>query len=515
MYFSSSLLLLCFVSLLTMTLTGCMVGPDFHKPIPPSVDRYTELPLPKKTVGAAIKGSAGKSQRYVYGKDISAEWWYLFRSPQLNNLIERGLDNSPNLAAAFAALTQARENLKAQIGASYYPNISGQFTYERQRFSGSSFGVSSPPNVFDLFFTTLNFSYTLDVFGGLRRQVEADTAQVDYEYFELEAAYLTLTSNIVTTSITIASLRAQIQATNQLVRTQERLLKLVQGQFALGGASRADVLSQQTALEQTRATLPPLQQNLTAARDSLAVLVGSFPSEADLPYFNLDELTLPTQIPVSIPSLLTCQRPDIQASEALLHQASANIGVATANMLPSFIITGAYGWQSIEFSRLFSSNSNIWNITNTIATPIFNGGSLNAKRRASIAAYQQAAAQYKQTVLQAFQNVADALQALNHDAKTLQAQRRAEIAAKEALYLTEQQYRLGGVSYPSLLIAERQYHQATINRIQAQATRYTDTAALFAALGGGWWNREPLYLILKPTMESNPLSWQYPSQVEN
>lgn len=498
-----------------MLLTGCMVGPNFHTPSPPQVKRYTELPLPKKTVSAAIKGSAGKSQRYILGKDISAQWWTLFRSPQLNHLINRGLNNSPNLAAALAALTQARENLKAEIGSAYFPNVTGQFSYQRQRFSASTFGVSqTPPDVFDLFYTSMNVSYTLDVFGGLRRQVEASRAQVDYEYFELEAAYLSLTSNIVTTSITVASLRAQIQATQQLVQLQEKLLKLVTAQFNLGGASRADVLSQETALEQTRANLPVLQQNLVQARDSLAVLVGSFPSDADLPQFNLDKLTLPIEIPVSVPSLLTCQRPDIRAAEALLHQASAQVGVATANLLPSFTITGYYGFQSIPLSRLFTSDSNIWSILNTAQTPIFNGGSLRAKRRASIAAYQQAVAQYKETVLQAFQNVADTLSALNHDAQVLRAQRRAEIAAKNAMYLTQQQYELGGVSYPSLLIAQRQYHQTVINRIQAQATRYADTAALFAALGGGWWNREPLYRLLTPNTGTGPVTWEYSTQAE-
>lgn len=322
-------------------------------------------------------------------------------------------------------------------------------------------------------------------------KIEAAAAQVDYQYFQLEAAYLTLTSDIATTAITMASLQEQIQATHELIKIQTELLKLVKGQFQLGGVSKADVLTQQSQLAATRATLPPLQQRFAEARDLLSILVGAFPSQSHLPHIDLDQLRLPTRLPVSLPSTLVCQRPDVQAAEALLHKASAEIGVATANLFPSFTLNGAFGFQSTDFSNLFDPDSMVWNLAGTVMQTIFKGGALLAERRAAIATYHQFAAQYYQTVLQAFQNVADSLHALDNDAQTLLAQRQAEIAARDAMQLNKGQFRLGGVSFITLLIAEQQYQQTRINRIQAQAARYTDTVALFAALGGGWWNRPP------------------------
>lgn len=483
-YLKTSLVL----TALSINLTGCMVGPDFHTPTAPQTKTYTEKPLPTKTVNTPAAGVAGKAQSFVTSQDIPAQWWYLFHSPALNELVTVGLTNSPNLAAAEAALRQAQENLYAQIGSTLLPTVNAQLSGAREKTSNASLGTTTAPTIFNLYNASVAVSYTLDVFGGSRRQIEASAAQVDYQHFQLEAAHLTLTSNIVTTAITIASLQEQITATQELIRAQADQLAIVAKQLHLGGASESDVLTQQTQLAQTQATLPPLEQKFVQSRDALAVLVGAFPSESQLPAFNLEKLCLPTKLPVSLPSLLVQQRPDIRASEALLHAASAQVGVATANLFPNITLTGNYGWDSTIASNLFSPVNNVWNLGGQLLQPVFHGGALRAQRRAAIAGYDQALAQYQQTVLQAFQNVADTLRALDNDAKTLQAQQLAETSAHEALVITEKQYRLGGVSYLSLLNAQRQYQQTRISRIQAQAARFTDTAALFQALGGGWWN---------------------------
>ncbi len=480
------------ITLISVTLAGCMVGPDYHSPDAPHVKSYTESPTPVKTVGIPEAGKTGKTQHFLSGRDIPAEWWYLFHSEALNNLICIGLANSPNLAAAKAVLTQAQENFNAQVGASLYPAVALQLTDSRQRFNTSSLGSTTNrlSSVFNLYGASVNVSYTLDVFGGARREIEALQAQIDYEYYELEAAYLTLTSNIVTTAVTMAALRAQIQATHDLIRSQESQLAIVKKQFRVGGASGADVFSQESQVAQTRATLPPLEQSLAQNSHILSVLIGIVPSAGCLPQFDLNKMSLPTRLPVSLPSLLVRQRPDIRAAEALLHVASAEVGVATANLYPQITLNGAFGWQNTSTGNFFSPNNELWNITAGLVQPIFNGGALRARKRSAVAAYQQAAEQYRQTVLQAFQNVADTLRALQNDAKALRAQMQAEIAARNSLVITEKQYRVGGVSYLSLLTAQRTYQQARISRIQAQAARYNDTAALFQAMGGGWWRKE-------------------------
>jgi NodT family efflux transporter outer membrane factor (OMF) lipoprotein len=474
------------IALCSVCLTGCMVGPDFKSPTPPKTKTYTEFPSPKKTVGISGAGSGGKSQQFVSGKDIPAKWWSLFHSPALDQLIRVGLVNSPTLAAAEANLRQAQELLNAQIGSTLYPSVNAQIPIKRQRLSSASFGSNAAPKTFTLYGASVNIAYTFDLFGGARRGIEAQQAQVHYAAYILEAAHLTLTSNIVITAIRLASLRDQIQATHQLIRSQEEQLKIVNKQFKLGGVSGADVFSQEGQLAQTRATLPPLEKQWAQSRHALSVLIGAFPSESNLPEFELDKLHLPRYLPVSLPSSLVRQRPDIRAQEALLHAASAQIGVATANLYPQITLSGSYGQLSTSTSNLFSGPANVWSFGGQLLQPIFSGGALQAQRRAAIAAYEQAAAQYRQTVLQAFQNVADTLRALETDARALQAQTQAEVAARNALSLTQKQFKLGGVSYLLLLNAQRQYQQAKINRIQAQAARFTDTAALFQALGGSW-----------------------------
>lgn len=477
------------IGILSAALTACMVGPDFESPTPPNTQHYTKSPLPTKTTRTPSAGKAGKAQQFNLGQDIPAEWWRLFHSPELNGLITAGIANSPTLAAAKATLHQAEQNLNAQFGALLLPSVGLNLAGERQRFSDQQFGISNRSTIFNTYNMTFNAAYTLDIFGGARRQIEALRAQVDYERYELIASYLTLTTNIVTTAVTVASLQAQIKTTRQLIKTVGNELGIMKKQFSLGGISKENVLSQETLLAQTIATLPPLKKSLAQSQHALAVLVGGLPSETQLPYIDLEKLTLPTELPVSLPSNLVRQRPDVQASEALLHEASAQIGVATANLLPQFTITGTYGWTALTLQDFFSSTNNIWSYGTQIAQPLFKGGSLISQRRAAVAAFEAACAQYRQTVLQAFQNVADALLAIEMDAQELQAQKQAEKAAKNTLNLTQQQLKLGAINYLTFLNAEQQYQQIIINRIQAQAARYNDTAALFQALGGGWWNR--------------------------
>ncbi|MEJ2034490.1 MAG: efflux transporter outer membrane subunit, partial [Deltaproteobacteria bacterium] len=301
--------------------------------------------------------------------------------------------------------------------------------------------------------------------------------------------YLTLTANLATTAIQEASLRAQIDETLEMLAAERQQLALVERQFELGAVPRASVLTQQTELARTRSLLPPLEKRLAFTRHALAALAGRLPSEGGLPSFNLEALRLPEELPVSLPSALVRQRPDIRASESLLHEACAAVGVATANLYPQITLSGSYGVESSDVGDLFTGQNVIWNLGAGLLQPIFNGGELSARRRAAIAAYDQAAAQYRQTVLQAFQNVADVLRALETDARSVRAQADAETAAKTTLDLTRKQFDLGAISYLSLLVAQRDYLQARISLVAAQAQRYADTAALFQALGGGWWQR--------------------------
>lgn len=472
-----------------LVLMSCTVGPDFHTPAAPNAESYTTSALTAQTVSTPGGGKAGKAQHFMQNRAIPANWWYLFHSPSLNELIARGLANSPTLQAAQATLRQTQETMNAQVGAVIFPTVTGQFLSQRQRSSAVATGGAFPAREYSLYDASVNISYGLDLFGGARRELEGLRAQVNYEKFEVAAAYLTLTANIVTTAITAASLQKQLDATRKLVVCAEHQLAIVKKQFKLGGASSVDVLTQTSQLAQTRALLPPLEQSLAETQHALAVLVGSLPSDGTLPTIDLAQLHLPTELPVSLPSELVRQRPDIQAAEALLHVASAEVGVATANLYPQLTLKGSYGWQKGNLSHLFNPQQKVWDYGMNILQPIFAGGSLRANRRAAIAAYDQAAAQYQQTVLHAFQNVADTLQALENDAQKLRAEQAAETAAKQALTVARTQFHLGGASYLSLLTAERQYQQARITCIQAQAARFTDTAALFQALGGGWWNQ--------------------------
>jgi NodT family efflux transporter outer membrane factor (OMF) lipoprotein len=411
----------------------------------------------------------------------------------LDLIIRQAIADSPTLAAAQATLRQSQENLRALVGSAFFPSVDAEAMASRQKISGASFGE---PNLeispFTLYNASVNVNYTLDLFGGNRRELEALQSEVDYERFQLEGSYLTITSNIVTVVVKEALLRAQIRATGQIISAQEMQVNVVERQFQLGAVTRSDVLAQRAQLAQTQATLPALVKALAQTRHQLAVLVGKLPNEASsLPEFSLEDLQLPQELPVSLPSSLVRQRPDIRASEALLHAASAQIGVATAAMYPQITLSGSYGSEAFTTHQLFTRGTSLWSLSAGLLQPLFHGGELNAKRRAAVAAYDQANAEYRATVLLAFQNVADVLRALDADAQTLKAQSEAEADAAETFDLTQKQFLLGAVNYLSLLNAERQHQQALLSLVSAQAARFADTAALFQALGGGWWNRTP------------------------
>ena len=466
------------------TLAGCAVGPDFHSPAAPVAGGYTATKLPPQTAAAPVGG--GAAQRFAIARDVSAQWWSLFRSPALDRLVDQGLAGNPSLAAARAALAAAQENLAAGDGL-LYPSVDASLQATKQRTTGLTTGASSQE--FKLYNASVNVSYGLDLFGSARRQLEALQAQVDYQRYQLEAAYLSLSANIVTTAVQEASLRGQISATQAVIAADRRLLALVERQFELGAVARSAVLLQRSQLAADRATLPLLEKQLSFSRHALAALVGRLPDRAGTPEFQLDALHLPAVLPVSLPSALARQRPDIRAAEALLHQASAGVGVATANLYPQVTLSAALGSQALTASSLFGARNAIWNLGAGILQPVFNGGELSAKRRAAQSALDQAAGQYRQTVVNAFQNVADSLRALSDDAQTLEAQAQFSAAAKDSLALTQTQFSLGAVSYLTLAAAQRDEAQARINLIKARAARYADTAALFQSLGGGWWNR--------------------------
>ncbi len=465
------------------------MGPNFKAPSAPAHAGVVPAggALPALTASAPTSG--GEAQRFVEGLDIPGQWWALFQSPELNALIEQALKQNPTLEAAQAALRQANENLAAQRG-TLYPSVSGTYEAQRDKSSLAAFGLpGGGSTLYTLNSATVNVSYTLDAFGGLRRQIEALQAQADYAQFSLEASYLTLTANVVTAAITEASLRAQIAATKDIAHAQQLQLDITQRRVTAGGASRTDVLQQQAALQATLASLPALASQLAQERNLLATYVGSMPTEYAGAEFRLESLRLPADLPVSLPSKLIEQRPDVRQYSALLHQATAQIGVATANMLPQFTITGSYGGDAIHFSDLLSPASVVYSIAGSVAQPLFKGGQLAHQRRAAVAAAQEAAANYKATVLTAFQNVSDTLLALEGDADTLAAQTSAEQSAAGSLELVQAQYKAGAASYLQVLTAQQTYQNAAVALVKARAQRFSDTAALFQALGGGWWNR--------------------------
>ena len=475
----------------TCLVTACAVGPNYHAPKAPDTTGFVPpQALPPATATSPVPG--GEAQRFLAGQDIPGEWWTLFQSPELNALIERALARSPTLESAQAALRQANETTAAERG-SFLPSLSGNYQGERQKSSGAQFGLPTAGSfLYTLNSASVNVSYTLDAFGGIRRQVESLQAQAESQQFALEASYLSLTANIVTAAVAEASLRAQIAATEDIAKAQRAQLDITQRRVTAGGASRTDVLQQEATLQSTLASLPTLRSQLAQERNQLAAYVGDLPADYQGGQINLDSLTLPADLPVSLPSSFVEQRPDVRQYAALLHEATAQIGVATANMLPQLTITGSYGGVASSFSDIFDASSVVWSLVGGVTQPIFKGGALMHQRRAAIASAQEAAANYKATVITAFQNVSNTLYALQADADALVAQTAYERASAGSLQLIQAQYKSGGASYLQVLTAEQTYQSAAVALVKARAQRYADTAALFQALGGGWWNRHDL-----------------------
>jgi NodT family efflux transporter outer membrane factor (OMF) lipoprotein len=477
-------------SLAVLAIAGCAVGPNFKRPAPPEVSDYTPSPL--LTTASTPNVVAGQPQHFTAGADISADWWTLFHSAPLNELIEQSLANNHDLKAAQAALTVARENVLAQRGA-YYPSVAANFSATRQSQSIQiAPALNSNTFLYNLFTPQVSVSYVPDVFGLNRRTVESLAAQEQGVRFQMIAAYTTLTSNVVVTAIQVGALQMQIDATHELIDSTANTVKILQYQFDKGYASGLDVAAQAALLAQVSATLPPLTKQQAQLRDLLAVLAGRFPNQAPADKFDLATLQLPADLPLSLPSSLVSQRPDVLQAEANLHDTSAKIGIATANRLPNILLTANAGSSAAAMSQLFTSGTGFWGVGAAVTAPIFQGGTLLHQQRAAYAAYRQAAEQYRSTVLTAFQNVADTLTALAQDAEALRAAADAATAAKVTLDLAQRQWQGGYASYLALLTAQQAYQQGRINLIQAQANRFADTAALFQALGGGWWHRVEL-----------------------
>ena len=473
-----------------LALSACAIGPDFHAPEAPQVadasHPYTPAPLP--AMAASDASPAYVPQRFVDGQDISASWWEAFQSPSLNALVQSALQHSPSVAAAQATLRQAEENYRADYGSKVFPSVTGQLSAARQRQALAQSPQVPARYTSNLFQAGLDLSYTLDIAGGNRRELEDVRAAIDFQRYQVETTWLSLTSSVVATAIQEASLRAQLKATQEVIDNETASYKVISRQVELGALGRAAALQQQTLIAQSQAQLPALEKALAQTRHQLAVLAGRLPGDAGLPTFDIDTLALPRELPLSVPSALVRQRPDVRAAEAQLHEASAQIGVATAALYPQITLSGGVNRESLKIDKLFNTGTTGWSLAAGLVQPIFNGGALRAKKRAAVAAYDAAQAQYQSTVLNAFLDVANALRAIDTDAQAVQANADAERLSNESLALVQRQYQLGAVSYLSSLDAQRTALSTRVALVQARAARFTDTAALFRALGGGWWN---------------------------
>lgn len=466
-------------------LAGCAVGPDFKRPAVPDVPGYTAAPLPAQTASAPT--TLGDAQHFSAGASVSAQWWHGLGSSKLDALIEQAFQASPTLASAKATLRQAQETYAAQAGSTLYPQVDAGTGAQRQRLNPSTLGQVGDAREFSLYNASIGVHYQLDLAGGSRRALEALAARADYRRYELEGARLTLAANIVTTAITQARLAGQIQATEAILRAQDEQLHLTRERVRLGQAGPDDVLALQSQVEQTRAGLPLLRKQLQQNDHLLAVLAGRAPGAEGLPTFTLEEFTLPSDLPLVLPSELARRRPDIQAAEALLHAANAEYGVAVAKLYPQLNISASLGSQALSTGALFGGGSAVWSLIGQLTQPLFNPG-LPAEKRASLAAFDAAAANYQGVVLEALRNVADVLRALDNDAQTLAALATADMAAQGSLESMQRQYAQGAISYVQLLIAQQQAQQNRINLVAGQAQRLVDSAALYQALGGGGWD---------------------------
>jgi len=463
-----------------MLLAGCAVGPDFQPPPLPAAERYLPDSQGSRAAGQALSRNAA----------VPTQWWSLFRSPALNRLVEQGLVRNADLAAAEAALRVAQANAMAQRGA-LFPSISGNFDATRQKVpTDLSSPLESGANIFNLHTGQVTITYVADIWGGTRRAVESADAQTELQAFRREGVYLTLVSNIALAAVEEARLRGQIAATRRILGLQNEVLRLLRRQQDQGQIALTDVLAQETAAAQTRLLLPPLEKHLAQQRHLLSFLTGRPPSDDPGAAFELGSLHMPRRLPLSLPADLVRQRPDIRAAEAELHSANALIGVAIANRLPQITLTGNAGRAADTFSQLASPASGLWTLAGGVAQSIFDAGTLANKQRAAEEETNRALAQYRSTVLAAFQNVADVLRALQADERAIAAATAAERSASQSIALIRRQVDEGQVSVPLLLTAQEAYLQTSLARVDAQASRLANTVALFQALGGGWWNRE-------------------------
>jgi len=484
-------------------MAGCAVGPDFHKPTAPKDAGYTTKALPETTASAETIG--GNAQRLVSGQDIPFKWWETFGSPAINSLVEQAFRANPTIPAAQAALRQAQEFVLAQ-GGYFYPTVSAEYDFERQKLPGNIATANAPglqgngqfiapsapaePLFYNFQTAQLTVGYTPDVFGANRRKVESLDAQAQMQRFELEATYLTLASNVVAAAIQEASTRAQIDATKQIIAYNDKALQILKEKFKDGYAMRLDVALQEAALAQAQALLPPLDKQLEQTRDLLRALVGKLPNQELEQTFELSSLKLPQDLPLSLPSKIIEQRPDVRAAEEQMRSANAQIGVAIAAMIPQFSINGSVGGMASPTSWLFRNGGPFWSLIGSATQVVFDGGTLLHTKRAADQALLQAAAQYQETVVTAYQNVADSLHAVISDADALAATLKAERAARIAADIAMEQMKDGFTDFLAELAAEISYQQALLSLVQAQATRFGDTVALYQALGGGWWHRE-------------------------
>ncbi len=475
--------LLCLI-VYALSAAGCAVGPDFERPKLPAVTQYTHEQAPDQTAAAD-----GQAQHFEMGSKIAEDWWRLFNSPELDAVVRKAIDENRSLQSALAHLLQSRENLRAGYGV-FFPQINAGFNATREKFSPAQFGFPLSSSIFNLYTLSGTVSYTLDVFGGERRTVENLGAQVDYQMQTSRAACLTLVGNVVNTYIAGAAYQAQIEATEQIIGFQKAQLQTTENQVRAGTVPYSNVLAIRAQLAATEATLPPLKKSLSQTQHLLTALVGQTPEQWAPPPLDLAAITLPVEVPVTLPSELTRLRPDILAAEAQLHSASANIGVATAAMFPSLTLSGNMGSNNSEITKLLTPGTGFWSFGSDLAAPIFHGGTLWFQRRAAIQAYQASLSDYQQAVVAGFQQVADALRALEFDARTLEAQSESLATADRTLRLVEANYRAGLANYLQVLSADSQYQQARLGYVQAQALRLQDTTALFVSLGGGWWEPE-------------------------
>ena len=472
------------VAAVLAALCGCTVGPNFRPPASPSTTAY----LPRGERDADDAGPVPR-QTIVLGRQVRAEWWRLFRSPALDGLLAQAIAGSLTLQGAQARLAEARE-VVAENASGLEPQASFGASATRGKLSPTSFGLSPsafplPPN-YNVFQIGPTASYDLDLFGGRRRQVEEQTALAAYQGYQLDAAYLTLTSNTASQAVLTATLRAQVKATDETLAIDRQNLALVEAERQAGSVPDSDVVLAQSQLAADETLQPGLLQQASAARHALAVLVGQAPGDWSPPDFDLAGLVLPGALPVSVPSELVRRRPDILAAEAQLHAASAQIGVATAQLYPDVTLSGAVSGAALDPGHLFSPTALVWSIAAGLTQPLFDGGLRRARRREALASFRAAAADYRLIVLQAFQQVADVLQALTHDTQLLDDEQHALDTASESVHLQQLSYSEGGSGILALLEAQRQYQQALLGYIRADGQLHQDTIALLAAMGGGW-----------------------------